>query len=174
MGLFDFARDVGRKIFDTDAEAADNIEEMIQMKSTPVKNLDVQYDDGVVTLCGECHSKADREQIILMTGNVKGVEKVIADDLTAPAPPPPKPDAPAPVEEKVEIYEIKKGDSLSLIAKHYYGDPMKYPRIYEANRRWAASPPIFAASGAVQCSPLQPPPRPHLTMATSDLLFSSV
>ena len=46
MGLFDFARDVGRKIFDTDAEAADNIKEMIQMKSTPVKNLDVQYDDG--------------------------------------------------------------------------------------------------------------------------------
>jgi nucleoid-associated protein YgaU len=134
MGLFDFARDVGRRIFDTDAEAADNIEEMIQMKSTPVKNLDVDFDDGTVTLCGECHSQADREQIILMTGNVKGVEKVVADKLTAPAPPPPSPEAPAAAEEKVEFYEIKRGDSLSLIAKHYYGDPMQYPRIYEANR----------------------------------------
>ena len=131
MGLFDFARDIGRKIFDTDAEAADNIKEMIQMKSTPVKDLDVQFDDGTVTLCGECHSKADREQIILMAGNVKGVEKVVADDLTAP---PPEAESPAPAEEKVEFYEIKRGDSLSLIAKHFYGDPMKYPRIYEANR----------------------------------------
>ena len=134
MGLFDFARDMGRKIFDTDAEAADNIKEMIQMKSTPVKNLDVDYDDGTVTLCGECHSQADREQIILMAGNVKGVEKVVADELTAPAPPPPPSEAPAAAEEKVEYYEIKRGDSLSLIAKHYYGDPMQYPRIYEANR----------------------------------------
>ncbi len=145
MGLFDFARDVGRKIFDTDAEAADNIREMIEMKSTPVKNLDVQYDDGTVTLSGECHSRGDREQIILMTGNCKGVEKVVADGLTEPPPPPPPPAAepaqadapaaaPAPAAEKVEYYEIKSGDSLSLIAKHFYGDPMQYPRIYDANR----------------------------------------
>ncbi len=142
MGLFDFARHVGRQIFDTDAEAADNITEMIQMKFTPVKGLDVQYDDGTVTLCGECHSQADREQIILATGNLKGVEKVVADDLTAPPPKPAAPAAPeaagsappAPAEEKVEIYEIQSGDSLSLIAKRYYGDPMKYPRIYDANK----------------------------------------
>ncbi len=145
MGLFDFARDVGRKIFDTDAEAADNIKEMIEMKSTPVKNLDVQYDDGTVTLSGECHSRGDREQIILMTGNCTGVEKVVADGQTEPPPPPPPPAAepaqadapaaaPAPAAEKVEYYEIKSGDSLSLIAKHFYGDPMQYPRIYDANR----------------------------------------
>lgn len=139
MGLFDFARDVGRKIFDTDAEAADNIKEMIEMKSTPVKNLDVQFDDGTATLSGVCHSKADREQIILMTGNCKGVEKVVADGLTgpAPAPSPVEPtqaDSPAAAaEEKVEFYEVKSGDSLSLIAKHFYGDPMQYPRIHEAN-----------------------------------------
>ena len=146
MGLLDFARDVGRKIFDTDAEAADNIKEMIEMKSTPVKNLDVQFDDGTVTLSGECHNQGDREQIILMTGNCKGVEKVVADGLTSPAPAPTPPGepaqadaaapaaAPSPAEEKVEFYEIKRGDSLSLIAKHFYGDPMQYPRIYEANR----------------------------------------
>ena len=140
MGLFDFARDVGRKIFDTDAEAADNIKEMIEIKSTPVKNLDVQFDDGTATLSGVCHSKGDREQIILMTGNCKGVEKVVADGLTGPAPAPPPPDAeaqaevPAPAaEEKVEFYEVKSGDSLSLIAKHFYGDPMQYPRIHKAN-----------------------------------------
>jgi nucleoid-associated protein YgaU len=33
-----------------------------------------------------------------------------------------------------QYYEVKKGDSLSKIAKEYYGDPMLYPRIFEANR----------------------------------------
>ncbi len=28
---------------------------------------------------------------------------------------------------------VKSGESLSKIAKHYYGDPMKYQQIFEAN-----------------------------------------
>ncbi|MEL6867451.1 MAG: LysM peptidoglycan-binding domain-containing protein, partial [Bacteroidota bacterium] len=32
------------------------------------------------------------------------------------------------------FYEVQKGDSLSKIAKAHYGDPMKYPQIFEANR----------------------------------------
>lgn len=28
---------------------------------------------------------------------------------------------------------VKKGESLSKIAKHYYGDPMKYKQIFAAN-----------------------------------------
>ena len=35
---------------------------------------------------------------------------------------------------KTEFYVIQKGDSLSKIAKQWYGDPMKYPIIFEANR----------------------------------------
>jgi nucleoid-associated protein YgaU len=40
---------------------------------------------------------------------------------------------------KVEItdyyhkHTVAKGESLSKIAKHYYGDPMKYKAIFEAN-----------------------------------------
>jgi nucleoid-associated protein YgaU len=33
-----------------------------------------------------------------------------------------------------QYYEVKKGDSLSKIAEQYYGDPMLYPRIFEANK----------------------------------------
>ena len=33
-----------------------------------------------------------------------------------------------------QYYEVKKGDSLSKIAQQYYGDPMLYPRIFEANK----------------------------------------
>ena len=34
----------------------------------------------------------------------------------------------------VEYYVIKQGDTLSAIAKHFYKDANKYPKIFEANR----------------------------------------
>ncbi|MBT8132468.1 MAG: peptidoglycan-binding protein LysM [Gammaproteobacteria bacterium] len=129
MGLLDFARDVGRQLFDTDDEAADNIKQHLEIKMTGLKNLDVKFDDGIATLCGECNSPQTREQAILIAGNVKGVEKVVADELTAPAPAPEA--APEPVDE---VYEIQSGDTLGKIAKHYYGSASKYMKIFEANR----------------------------------------
>ncbi len=35
--------------------------------------------------------------------------------------------------EQPRIYEVVSGDSLSKIAKHFYGDAAKYPKIFEAN-----------------------------------------
>ena len=43
MSLLDFARDVGRQIFDTDAEAADNIKQHIEIGMTGVKNIKKNY-----------------------------------------------------------------------------------------------------------------------------------
>ena len=77
MGLFDFAKDVGRQLFNTDAEAADNIREHLNIKLTGVKNLEVSFDDGVATLCGDCVNEATRDQAVLIAGDVKGVEKVV-------------------------------------------------------------------------------------------------
>jgi len=131
MGLFDFARDIGRKLFDTDGEAADNIKEHLNTSLTGIHNLDVEFDDGVVTLCGQCDKMSTKELAVLMAGNVEGVEKVVADQLTAPPPPP---------EVKVEYYEIKRGDTLSGIAKKYYGDPMQYKALFEANREVIEDP----------------------------------
>ena len=39
-----------------------------------------------------------------------------------------------PLQAKVEYYIIQKGDTLSAIAKRYYGKANDYPRIFEANR----------------------------------------
>jgi hypothetical protein len=41
-------------------------------------------------------------------------------------------DASLPVPE--QIYEVVAGDSLSKIAKHFYGDANKYMKIFEANK----------------------------------------
>ena len=128
MGLFDFVKDVGRQIFDTDAEAADNIKNHLEVKTHGLSNLDVKFDDGVVTLCGDCKNEAVRDQAILIAGNIQGVEKVVAEDLKAPKPAPEEP------QEKVEIYEIVSGDTLGAIAKRYYGKASAYMKIFEANR----------------------------------------
>ena len=133
MGLLDFARDVGRQIFDTDAEAADNIKQHLEVKMTGIKNIDVKFDDGVATICGDCDNQQIKEQAILIAGNIKGVAKVEADGLNAPEPPPE-------VVAVDEFYEIRSGDTLGKIAKQYYGKASQYMRIFEANREIISDP----------------------------------
>ena len=134
MGLLDFVKDAGRQLFDTDAEAADNIRQFIEVKTSGIQNLDVKFDDGVATVCGDCPNEATRNSAILIAGNVKGVEKVVADDLTFPEPKKEE------EKEKFEIYEIVSGDTLGAIAKRFYGKASLYTRIHEANKELIPDP----------------------------------
>jgi len=123
MGMFDFLKDVGANLFGGGNEAA-KVKELLEKElGNAITNLNVEFKDGVVTLSGECDSLATKEKAVLLAGNIKGVEKVNDDAFTAP-----------PAEEETEFYTIKKGDTLSKIAKVYYGNAMKYPVIFEANR----------------------------------------
>lgn len=133
MSLFDFAKEVGRKIFDTDAEAADNIKGELDVRLAGVKDLDVKFDDGVCTVSGACPDEATRSLAVLIAGDIKGVEKVVADDLTFPEPPEEE-------KEKIEIYVIVSGDTLGGIAKRYYGKAGLYTRIHEANKELIPDP----------------------------------
>lgn len=135
MSLLDFARDLGRQVFDRDDVAGEKIKQHLETVLTPIKNLDVKYDDGVVTLCGECRSQGDRDLAVLTAGHIAGVKQVISNELTAPAPKPA-----APPEPKFEIYEIVRGDTLGGISKRYYGAAGKYMRIFEANKNIIEDP----------------------------------
>lgn len=42
--------------------------------------------------------------------------------------------------EDTDIYVVREGDSLSGIAEKVYGDPFRYPEIFEANRDKLSSP----------------------------------
>ena len=123
MGLFDFARNIGKKLFGSEDEAPEKIKEHIEEENPGVSNLEVTVEDGVATLTGEAESAEAMEKAVLMAGNVKGISEVRAGGLTAPA---------AVVE--VQYYEIQSGDTLSAIAKKFYGKASDYPRIFEANR----------------------------------------
>ena len=154
MGLFSFLKNAGNKIFKSkEAQAAEKAaearkaaaddraweEQMRKQKTTllrgvleslnlPNDRLDIYYDDDVVTVSGTVESQADKEKVILALGNVNGVAYV--DDKIEVNNP----------EPESAFYTVKKGDSLSKIAKRFYGDAMKYKQIFEANRPMLSDP----------------------------------
>jgi nucleoid-associated protein YgaU len=132
MGLFDFFKDMGEKIFGSEEEAAERIKENIEASNPGIQDLNVAYNDGVVELTGTADSAEAMEKAVLMAGNVKGVSEVKADGVNAPPQPAP-----------VEYYVIQKGDSLSAIAKRYYGNAKDYPRIFDANREVIKNPDLI-------------------------------
>lgn len=149
VDLFGFVKDIGRRVFNKDEEAAEKIKEYIEQNNPGVKNLEVDYDRGIVSLGGECVSGEAHQKVVLMAGNCKGVVDVYANNLTYPKPAPkevggaemarPAGAGPA-TQPEVEFYVIQPGDTLSKIAKRYYGDAMQYPRIFEANREVIEDP----------------------------------
>lgn len=46
-----------------------------------------------------------------------------------------------------DTYTVKSGDSLSKIAKHYYGDANAWKKIYEANKATIGSNPDLIKPG---------------------------
>ena len=134
MSLLEFVKNVGDRLFETDAEAAENIRNHLDIKLTGLTNLGVGYDDGVATLSGDAESQTVRAKAILIAGNVDGVETVVADDLRAPDPKAAEP------EPKEEFYTIVSGDTLGAIAKRYYGSAHEYTRIFAANREVISDP----------------------------------
>lgn len=121
MGFFDFMKNVGTDLFKGGKDEAKEVETLLNAElGDKITDLGVEHNDGTITLTGSCVDDATKEKAILLAGNIKGVGQVNSDTLTAPA--------------AAEFYTIKSGDSLSKIAKQYYGDAMKYPMLFEANR----------------------------------------
>ncbi|MCB0517147.1 MAG: peptidoglycan-binding protein LysM [Chitinophagales bacterium] len=149
MGLFSFIKEAGAKIFGTKKAApaptpevkaptltqeeinshkADELIDVINDLNIPVESLYVAVDDDAVTIAGKTQSQSDREKVILAVGNTYGVATV-DDKLEVDVP-----------EPEAQFYTVQKGDSLSKIAKSVYGDAMKYPEIFEANKPMLSHP----------------------------------
>jgi LysM repeat protein len=131
MGLLKFLKNAGQKVL---GRGNDNreIEKLVQTElGGQIQNLNIVYENGVVDIKGETDSQAVKEKAVLIAGNVFGVDHVKDDNFNAPE------------EEETEFYTIVSGDSLSKIAKRYYGDAMKYPAIFEANREVIKDPDLI-------------------------------
>ena len=144
MGLFSFIKDAGAKLFGgkTSEEKANEAKELAEQKADKLRNaieamgfkvtdLDIEVDGDTVTVYGEAENQETKEKVVLLVGNTSGVANV--DDRMDVA-----------VEEAIaQFYTVVKGDTLGKIAKEFYGDAMKYPIIFEANKPMLKSPDLI-------------------------------
>ncbi|MEZ5476146.1 MAG: peptidoglycan-binding protein LysM [Thiolinea sp.] len=133
MGLFDFAANIGKKLFGKDDDPAKKLQEHIADDNPGVDNLQVEVKDGVATLKGDAKSPEALEKAILMAGNAMGISEVKAGEATVAG-------QAAQLGAEDEFYIIQKGDSLWKIAEHAYGNGSKYKAIFEANREVIQDP----------------------------------
>lgn len=150
MGIFDFVKDVGDKMFggkEATAAAKKETEEalvsQVQKMGLKVDNLSIDFNDDVATIRGQASSQEEREKVVLIIGNTKGVGKV--DDQMNVA-------APAP---EAVLYSVKSGDTLSKIAKEHYGNAGKYMVIFEANKPMLKDPNKIYPGQVLRIPPLK-------------------
>ncbi|WP_111707340.1 peptidoglycan-binding protein LysM [Lutibacter citreus] len=146
MGLFSFIKNAGAKVFgigktteEEAAEAAMEAAELAKLKAGKlsgavealgfeVLDLNIEVDGDNAIIWGQANSQETKEKVILVVGNTEGIATV--DDRMS-----------VEVEEpEAQFHTVAKGDYLSKIAKKYYGDAMKYPVIFEANKPMLTDP----------------------------------
>ena len=151
MGLLSFIKDAGEKLFggspaqaapaqasapaaapnvaELNAKAGAAIQTYIEQQNLGLTNLAVTFDgaSGTVTLAGNAPSQDAAEKAGLAAGNVASVANV-DNGLQFPA------------GTASQYHDVVRGDTLSAIAKQYYGDANKYPKIFEANKPMLSDP----------------------------------
>ncbi len=153
MGLFSFIKDAGAKIFGigkTSAEeaaeaaadaaaaklrreeaAASRLEETVSDLQLQVENLDIKIVDDSATITGMAYNQATKEKVVLVVGNSNGIATV-DDQMTVEH-----------TEPEAQFHTVVSGDTLGKIAKTYYGNAMKYPVIFEANKPMLKDPDLI-------------------------------
>ncbi|GAA4462018.1 peptidoglycan-binding protein LysM [Nibrella saemangeumensis] len=147
MGLLKFLKGVGEKVMNKEQQAPANdpakSAEVEPLRAgallSHVKQLGLRYNKltvktagDTVVLEGEVQSHEDAEKIALAVGNVEGVETV--DNRMTVA---------EPQQPQAQMHTVESGDTLSKISKKYYGDPMKYGVIFEANKPMLKNPDLI-------------------------------
>jgi len=114
----------------------------VEAKNLGVKNLRATVDGKVVTLEGEAPNLDVKGLVVRHFNALVDTENTI-NKIKIPAPatagksPAPAPAAPA---EAAQIHVVVAGDTLSALAKKYYGKPGMYMKIFEANRDLLSDP----------------------------------
>ncbi|MEJ5863426.1 peptidoglycan-binding protein LysM [Pseudomonas farsensis] len=133
MSLFSFVKEAGEKLIDLltpgNANAEEQLKQHVEKVGLGNPNISATVEGDKVILKGEVASQEEKEKIILAAGNIAGVASV-EDQITVTGP----------VAQAARFVTVKKGDTLSAIAKAEYGDANKYNKIFEANKPMLSHP----------------------------------
>jgi len=144
MGLFDFVKSAGKKLWGPSAANANAAEAIAKEVGDPslADKLDVEIDGENVKISGDVPSQEMREKIIVAAGNVEGISKV-EENLTTNG-----------TDAEGTFHTVEKGDTLWAIAQKSYGDGSKYKLIFEANRPMLSHPDKIYPGQVLRIPPL--------------------
>lgn len=129
MGFWDFLTGSGKKLETETPDAAPTpavLKKEVAGLGLDATGLDIKVEGDKVKVEGTAVSPEVKEKVILAVGNVQGVASVEAED--DPGAPPPR------------FHTVKKGETLSHIAKAELGSANRYSEIFEANRPMLTHP----------------------------------
>ncbi|MFM7170378.1 MAG: peptidoglycan-binding protein LysM [Cyanobium sp.] len=130
--LFDFAANIGKKVFNRgEADASKKLQKHIEKKNPGISGLQVEVKDDVATISGSAADQAAFEKAVLIAGNVEGVSKVQAAGVSKPA------------AAESEFILVKEGDTLWGISERAYGNHARYTEIFAANREVIEDPDLI-------------------------------
>lgn len=128
----------------TDKSSGEAIADYIRALNLKIDDLKVSFDapSSTVRVSGTTEDQATKEKVILACGNIAGVEKVDENITVRQA------------SEAAQYHTVAKGDTLSAIAKKFYGDANKYQAIFEANKPMLKDPDKIYPGQSLRIPPL--------------------
>jgi nucleoid-associated protein YgaU len=108
-----------------------------------IQDFSVKVNGDTAAVNGTVEDQATKEKVVLAVGNTMGIARV--DDQIEVVKP----------EPEAQFHTVASGESLSLIAKKYYGDAMKYPVIFEANKPMLSDPDKIYPGQVLRIPPIE-------------------
>ena len=147
MGLLNFIKDVGEKLFgasEAKAATAEELKKELDKHGLNADGLQITVDGDKVTVAGQALSTEEAEKISLALGNTVGVAAVDNQLHVKQATP------------EAKMYTVQKGDNLWKIAEAQYGKGQgaKNTLIFEANKPMLTSPDKIYPGQVLRIPPL--------------------
>lgn len=147
MGLLNFIKDVGEKLFGASEDKAatpDELKKELDKHGLNADGLQISVDGDKVTVTGEAANTEAAEKIALALGNTVGVAAVDNQLKVKQAAP------------EAKMYTVQKGDNLWKIAEAQYGKGQgaKNTLIFEANKPMLTSPDKIYPGQVLRIPPL--------------------
>ena len=164
MGLFDFMKNAGEKIFGND-DAADQtkpLSQHLRENGVDPSGIDFKFEGSTAILSGTVKDQDSREKAVLVAGNVDGIERVddrlrvaragadfgnvaassdtVAGSAAGASGSVAHASAGSNGDWPSKTYTVESGDTLSGISKKMYGDAGKYQQIFQANQPMLKDP----------------------------------
>lgn len=126
MGLFNFLKNIG-KAHAEETPTAETLAKEIKDLGLDAAGVEVKVEGDKVVLEGEATQEI-LEKVVLATGNSKGIAAVETNVKVTDG------------GKEAKFHTVEKGDTLSKIAKKFYGNANEYPKIFEANKPMLTHP----------------------------------